>query len=211
MAEMDKGPDSAPKPTDKKVQILEATMRVLRDRGLQSLSFETVSAEAALSRQLVRYYYSSLDTLMCDLSDHLGSRYEETLTKGIAKSGRVERLDFFLDFFFGMSDDHPMPDNLEVYDAFFAYAVGSNDLRKRLHFKYSMLGQVIGHELAIAHPQLGPEARDELSFLFVSMMHAHWSYVATLRYSTRHNLTARRAFARLIDSYVREASHHSGS
>ncbi len=193
-------------PGDKKNRILAATTKLLRTQGLQSFSFDAVANEAGLSRQLVRYYYSSLDELIIDLCDHLAKAYQASLVAGIVKFGQVERLDFFLDYFFGMSEEHPMPDNLEVYDAFFAYAVGSKTLRDRLCESYKTLGQVIEQELAIAHPELNSAACEELSFLFVSMMHAHWSFVASLGYSKRHNGITRRAFARLIDSHVREKS-----
>lgn len=186
----------------KKAQILDAATNVLRDRGLQALSFETVAKEAGLSRQLTRYYYADLDTLMVDLCGHLQKVYQDAIVGGIVKVAEVERLDFFLDFLFGLSTDQPMPDNLETYDALFAYAVGSRQLKDRLCDKYVILGQVIVHELSVAHPSLDHAAQQELSFLIVSMMHAHWSYVATLGFSPDHNRIARSAVDRLIASYV---------
>ncbi len=187
---------------DKKTQILNAATKVLRVQGLQAFSFETVANEAGLSRQLVRYYYSDLDTLILDLCGHLQKVYQDAMVAGIVQVAEVERLEFFLDFLFGLAEDHPMPDNLEVYDAFFAYAVGSEPLRDRLCGKYQTLGQVIVHELAVAHPTLDHAAYQELSFLIVSMMHAHWSYVATLGFSPHHNRIARGAIDRLIASYI---------
>ena len=189
---------------DKRVQILSATTRLLTRQGLQVFSFEAVANEAGLSRQLVRYYYTNLDELIVDLCEYLGMAYQEILFKGIVDVGQVERLDFFLDFFFGVSDSAPLPDNLDVYDAFFAFAVGSDALRERLCETYKTLGQVIFQELGIAHPELDASSRNELSFLFVSMMHAHWSYVATLGFSSEHNRITRRAFDRLIASYVND-------
>ena len=193
---------------DKKTRILGATTRLLMSQGLQAFSFDAVASEAGLSRQLVRYYYSSLDALIVDLLDHHTMAYQEALIAGIVNLGQVERLGFFLDYFFGVSDD-PMPDNLEVYDAFLAYAVGSEPLRDRLCETYKTLGQVVVHELSIAHPQLDARACEELSFLFVSMMHAHWSFVATLGFSAKHNKFARKAFDRLIASYVREGPDYA--
>ena len=187
---------------EKKIKILVAATKLLRTKGLQAFSFDSVANEAGLSRQLVRYYYSNLDDLIVDLCDYLALAYQEALAAGIVKFGQVKRLEFFLDYFFGVSDDYPMPDNLEVYDAFFAYAVGSKTLREHLCATYKTLGQVIVHELAIAHPQLDARACEELSFLFVSMMHAHWSFVASLGYSKKHNRITRTAFDRLIASYV---------
>ncbi len=190
---------------DKKTQILNAATKVLRVQGLQALSFVSIANEAGLSRQLVRYYYSDLDTLMVDLCGHLQKVYQDFLVAGIVDVAEVERLGFFFDFLFGVDQGHPLPDNLETYDALFAYAVGSESVKDRLCEKYVTLGSVILHELAIAHPALDHTACQELSFLIVSMMHAHWSYVATLGFSPHHNRIARGAIDRLIDSYIANA------
>ncbi|MCY6381943.1 TetR/AcrR family transcriptional regulator [Hoeflea prorocentri] len=203
---MSTNPNEDNQTEDKKTQILNAATRLLTAQGLQTLSFEAVANEAGLSRQLVRYYYSDLDVLMVDLCIHLQKVYQEVLVTGIVEVAEVERLGFFLDFLFGLSADHPMPDNLEAYDALFAYSVGSAALKERLCEKYKTLGQVIVHELAIAHPGLDHAACQELSFLIVSMMHAHWSYVATLGFSPNHNRLARGAIDRLIASYVEDST-----
>ena len=187
---------------EKKASILDGATRLLRTRGLQALSFENIAAEADMSRQLVRYYYSDMEALVVDLCDHLAGTYREILVTGVVEVGQVERLDFFLDFFFGVTEAYPMPDNLEVYDAFFAFAVGSGKVRNRLCDIYKMLGQVFIHELSIAHPDIKDYAAEELSFVFVSMMHAHWSYVATLGYADGHGRITRDAMDRLIKSYT---------
>lgn len=191
---------------DKKSQILVATARVLSTSGVQALSFENVAYEAGLSRQLVRYYYSSIDELIADVCDYLGNIYQQILVAGIVDVKEVERLKFFLDFFFNLADGHPMPDNLEAYDAMVAYSVGSPQLKERMCERYYTLGRVMVHELAIAHPELKGTACEELSFMFVSMMHAHWSFVASLGYSRQHNKLARKAIDRLIESYLNDAS-----
>ena len=190
---------------DKKTLILEAATKVLTSRGLKVFSFESVASEAGLSRQLVRHYYPDPEALIVELCDYLGKAYQDILVAGIVEVGQVERLKFFLDFFFGVSEEHPMPDNLEAYDGLFAYAVGSEKLREHLRNKYKTLAQVINHELAIAHPELESHACEELSFLVVSMMHAHWSYVATLGFSAQHNVVVRKAVDRLIESYVKDS------
>ncbi|WP_136659144.1 TetR/AcrR family transcriptional regulator [Nitratireductor sp. XY-223] len=202
---MNTDPNAGDPTHDKKTQILNAATRLLTTQGLQVVSFESIANEAGLSRQLVRYYYSDLDALMVELCGHLQQVYQDALVAGIVEVRQVERLKFFLDFLFGLSEDHPMPDNLEAYDALFAYAVGSASLKERLCEKYKTLGQVILHELAITHPELDDAACKELSFLVVSMMHAHWSYIATLGFSPDHNRLARRAIDRLIASYINEA------
>lgn len=187
---------------DKKTLILRGATALLARCGLQALSFESVAHEARLSRQLVRYYYADLDALICDLCDHLGNAYRDTLVSGVVDVGQVERLDFFLDFFFDLAEARAMPDKLEVYDALVAYAVGSEPLKERLCAQYQTLGQVMTHELAIAHPDLDGGACEELSYLFVSLMHTHWSFVASLGYSRDHGRLTRQAIRRLIKSYI---------
>lgn len=189
---------------DKKTQILRAATRLLAQRGLQDFSYETLAKQAGLSRQLVRYYYDDMDALVSDLCDHLGNAYRQTLVTGVVDVGQVERLKFFMDFFFDLAEGYPMPDDLQVYDAMMAYASGSKQLAGRMRGQYQTLGQVMMHELAIAHPDLPGEACEELSFLFVSMMHAHWSFVASLGYARAHGGLARKAMDRLIASYLNE-------
>ena len=126
------------------------------------------------------------------------------IVAGIVDVGQVERLRFVMDFLFDLADGHRMPANLEAYDAMVAYAVGSNQVRERLCTQYKTLGQVIAQELAIAHSELDGPSCDELSFLFVSMMHAHWSFVASLGFSREHSQVMRKAIDKLIASYINE-------
>lgn len=194
------------KPQDKKTHILIAAADLIRDHGVQAISFERIAKQAGLSRQLLRYYFNDQDQIIVELCDFLGSRYRELLVLGIVKVGQVQRLKFFLDFFFDLAEGHPMPNDLEVYDSLVAYAVGSDRMKERLCGQYLTLGQVIVHELAIAHPELSGRQCEELSFLFVSMMHAHWSFVATLGYSREHSRLTRRAIDRLVESYIKDPS-----
>ena len=190
---------------DKRAKILAAATNLLADRGVQALSYENVAHEADLSRQLVRYYYSDLDSLIVDLCDHLANVYRELLVTGIVDVGKVRRLDFFLDFFFDMADEKKMPAKLQVYDAMVAYSVGSAELKERMCENYKTLGQVMTHELAIAYPQLDGTACEEISYLFVSLMHTNWSFIASLGFSREHSRVTRKAMDRLIASYVSEA------
>lgn len=190
----------------KKHQILAAATELLKDEGLQALSFEGVARRSGFSRQLVRYYYPDMENLVSDLCDHLAGTYRDALVSGIVELRDVERLDFFLDFFFDLASDHRMPDNLKAYDAMFAYAVGSDKVRSRMCDQYKTLGKVVSHELGIVHPHLDAQACEEVSFLFVSLMHAHWSFVASLGYAREHGRLARRAMDRLIASYVNDSA-----
>ena len=192
---------------ERKLQILRSATALIRDRGLQAMSFENLASQSGLSRQLIRYYFPDQETLIVELCDFLANEYRELLISGIVRMAQVERLGFFLDFFFDLASDHPMPDNMEVYDSFLAFAVGSDPLKTRLCDQYTTLGRVVAHELAIAYPELKGHACEELSFIFVSMMHAHWSFVASLGFSRDHGRVSRKAMERLIASYRADAPH----
>jgi AcrR family transcriptional regulator len=199
---MDEKMDRRDAETDRRTQILLALAELIRDQGIQAISFEHIAQQAGISRQLLRYYFAEQDKIIVELCDFLANRYREFLIAGIVDLGQSKRLEFFLDFFFDLAEGHPMPDDLEVYDSLVAYAVGSDAMKERLCGQYLTLGQVVGHELAIAHPELEGRLCEELSLLFVSMMHAHWSFVATLGYSRDHSRLTRRAIDRLIESYI---------
>ena len=94
--------------------------------------------------------------------------------------------------------------SLGAFEALLEASPTDREASDRLRELYKTLRNVIIHELAIAHPQLDGKAHEELSFLFISMMHAHWSFVATLGYSSDHNRITRQAFDTLISSYVGE-------
>ena len=187
-----------------KSQILAGATKLLTRYGIQALSFEAVAKETGLSRQLIRYYFKDLDSLVVALCDFCANTYRDLLVAGIVNIGEVERLDFFLDFFFGLAEGSPMPDNLEAYDSLLAYAVGSSAVQDRMCDQYRTLGHVIIHELAISYPELDGHACEELAYVFVSLMHAHWSFVATLKYAPDHGRLTRDAIDRLIASYVAE-------
>lgn len=75
-------------------------------------------------------------------------------------------------------------------------------MRGNLRGQYSLLGQVIAHEINAAHPRMPAAATEELAFTFVCLMYGHWKMVASLGFSERHNRVSRAAMDRLIRSYV---------
>ena len=67
--------------------------------------------------------------------------------------------------------------------------------------QYTLLGQVLAHEVRLQYPDIPLPACTEISYLFVVIMYGHWKMVATLGLDKSHRLVARRAIARLIASY----------
>ncbi|ROT99430.1 TetR/AcrR family transcriptional regulator [Histidinibacterium lentulum] len=194
---------------DKREAIVRSAFGLLMRDGPAALTFERLGAEAGMSRQLVRYYFQDLESLLIALCDHLAGLYRSQLVSGAAEAGIGERLDFFLDFYFGLRDDRPKPKDDQAYDALFAYAAGHKPVRERLASQYGLLGQVVSHEIQVSFPEIPDRDAQELSYLFVCLMYGHWKMVASLGHAEEHGALAREAMIRLIESYRAAASERT--
>jgi len=188
---------------DKKQRVLEAAYQILATEGLQALSFSRIAERADLSRQLVRYYFDTLDAVMISVCDYLAGLYRAGLVGGLVELDETRRLDFFLDFYFGLLGDPAKPRDDQAYDAAFAFAAGCDKVRQSLKAQYGLLGQIVSHEIQLKYPALKTNEALELSYLFVCLMYGHWKMVASLGYSEDHKYITRNAIDRLIQSYVR--------
>lgn len=186
----------------KKSLIVETAFSILKTRGLQTLSFSEIENDSGISRQLVRYYFPTMDDLMIAVCNFLANLYRSSLVSGVAKRAGSERFNFFMDFYFDLLDDPRKPRDDQVYDACFAYAAGSPAIRNNLRTQYELIGQVISNEIQVQFPTLNEEDAKELSFLFVVLMYGHWKMVASLGYSDEHQHITRSAIDRLVASYV---------
>lgn len=190
---------------DTKSQIVLGAFRALREDGLPALSYDRIAEEAGLSRQLIRYHFKSPDALMVAVCDHLAGLYRDRLIANAKSLEGPSRIEMFLDFYFGLLDgDGAKPEDDQVYDALFSLATCSDEIRVNLLNQYSLLGQVLSHELQLSYPALQRRAADELSFVFVSLMYGHWKMVASLGVSPDHNRLTRDALARLIRAFIAE-------
>ncbi len=191
---------------DTRARIVAGAFAALQKEGLAPLSYDRIADASGTSRQLVRYHFDDPENLMIALCDHLAQAYREALIQNAAQLTGPARLEMFLDFYFDLVDGVGKPKDDAVYDAMMSIAAGSVRVRDNLRGQYTLLGQVLGHEFQLAHPELGKRSSEELSYLFVSLMYGHWKMVASLGVSPKHNDLTRRAMDRLIRSYLKEGS-----
>ncbi|MEO3389007.1 hypothetical protein [Mesorhizobium sp. CAU 1741] len=195
-----------PKPISevRKPEILEAAFQAIKKHGLPMPSYDHISKEADMSRQLIRHYFPTPESLMVALADALASKYRELLTTGILEAKATERLSLFLDFYFNFLSrkDLKKPADDQVYDALFSLAAGSSALKMNLHDQYSELQWTIAYEVQISNPGLSQNACREIGHLFVSLMYGHWKMVASLGFSESYNKVTRAALDRIIQSYL---------
>lgn len=185
-----------------KQAILLGAFKTLMKNGLPSLSYDAISEETGLSRQLIRYHFEDKDSLMIAVCDHLAASYRDSLIASVMQAEGKNRLQIFLDFYFDLLTDMPKPRDDQVYDALIALASGSPRIRENLRSQYSLLGHILSHEFELQYPSLGNQGSKELSYLFVCLMYGHWKMVASLGLSEEHKHITRKAMDRLVLSYV---------
>lgn len=183
-------------------RILDGTLIALQKHGLPPISYDLIAAETGLSRQLVRYHFPEADDLMVAVCDRLAAVYRQLLVTHASRLERPVRLDMFLDFYFDLLDGAAKPRDDRAYDAMMSLSASSRGVRENLRGQYTLLGQVIAHEINTAHPTMPARATQELAYIFVCLMYGHWKMVASLGLSEAHNKVSRAAMDRLIRSYV---------
>ena len=190
----------------RKEAIVDAAFAALMADGLPHLSYDRIAREAGVTRQLVRYHFPDPETLMLTLCDHLAAVYRETLIGEIAGCAAEARLDAFLDFYFDLIAGTPKPRDDRAYDALMSLSAGSDRIRRALRGQYTLLGQVVAHEVKQKHPSIPLPACEEIAYQFVIVMYGHWKMVATLGLHPSHNRVARDALRRIIASHVEDPS-----
>ncbi|MDJ1641578.1 TetR/AcrR family transcriptional regulator [Streptomyces pakalii] len=82
--------------TSKRSQILEAATRVVQREGVKSVTFDSVAAEAGLTKGGLLYRFASRDDLVLAIHQHLADRWEADLVAAAGKPAteatRDERL-----------------------------------------------------------------------------------------------------------------------
>ncbi|MFJ5868432.1 TetR/AcrR family transcriptional regulator [Streptomyces parvus] len=82
--------------TSKRSQILEAATRVVQREGVKSVTFDSVAAEAGLTKGGLLYHFASRDDLVLAIHQHLADRWEAQLVAAAGKPAteatRDERL-----------------------------------------------------------------------------------------------------------------------
>ncbi|MFI1225013.1 MULTISPECIES: TetR/AcrR family transcriptional regulator [unclassified Streptomyces] len=82
--------------TSKRTQILEAATRVVQREGVKSVTFDSVAAEAELTKGGLLYHFASREELVQAIHQHLADQWEADLVaaagKPAAEATRGERL-----------------------------------------------------------------------------------------------------------------------
>lgn len=193
---------SGPESKNTKDRILDSTLLALQKHGLPPISYDLIAAESGVSRQLVRYHYPEPDDLMVAVCDRLAGVYRQLLVTNAARLDGPGRLEMFFDFYFDLLDGAAKPCDDRIYDAMMSLSASSGAVRENLRGQYTLLGQVISHEINTAHPAMPARATEELAYIFVCLMYGHWKMVASLGISEAHNKVSRAAMDRLIRSYA---------
>lgn len=82
----------------RRVQLIEATIEVLAERGYARTTLSDVANRAGLSHGLVNFHFQSKDLLLAETLSHLAEEYRQTWVAALAGAGAgaAERLDALL-------------------------------------------------------------------------------------------------------------------
>jgi len=190
----------------KREAIVSAACSALMRYGLPRLSYDKIAEEGDLSRQLIKYYFPDSEELMLALCDRIAAAYRDGLVQLVREAEGKDRLNIFFDFYFDLLEESPKPRDDQIYDALLSLATGSEPIRETLRSQYTLVQQVLSHELQVTYPQLRPEQCANLGYLFVCIMYGHWKMVASLGFEEEHKNTARDAIDRLLASFLEDSS-----
>jgi AcrR family transcriptional regulator len=78
-------------PDVRRLDMIEATARVLARHGASGASVRTICAEAGVSPGLLRHYFDGVDALIAATYAHVGERVDNVLGKAMAVAGEDPR------------------------------------------------------------------------------------------------------------------------
>jgi AcrR family transcriptional regulator len=100
-------------PESRRREILDAAVRVLRERGPGGCRVEDITAEARTAKGNFYRYFSTWDDLLVAVRDHVLDCYRDDLARRYAEQSRIEwwkamdeEIDRFLDFQLGLGGLH---------------------------------------------------------------------------------------------------------
>jgi len=77
-------------PDARRTELIEAAVRVLRERGPQACRVEDVTAEAGTAKGNFYRYFQTWDALLVAVRDHLLDTYRDDLARRYADAGRID-------------------------------------------------------------------------------------------------------------------------
>lgn len=137
----------------RRTEIAEAVARIVRDRGLDGVTFREVAAEADVSVSLVQHYFGSKENLLIGTLNLQSARLAELIRERMALSestdGTLGRLKVMVASF--IPDDDETRAAMLLYHTFAGAAVTDPSLRSTEAFRNAdSLVQAIEYELAVA-------------------------------------------------------------
>ena len=188
----------------RKPEIVQALYKAIQTEGIKLPSFEQIANAGNMSRQLVRHYFSDGDEMALMLCDSLTAVYKDYMTTAVTLVDQTQRLNLFLDFYFGFLSNRglPKPADDQVYDAVLALAISNPKVRENLKTQYILVQMTMAHEIKISHPSLSHDKCSELGYLIAIAIVGHWKMVASLGFDDSYNRVTRESLDRLIESYL---------
>ncbi|MEM8924173.1 MAG: TetR/AcrR family transcriptional regulator [Actinomycetota bacterium] len=178
---------------ERRVQILDAFLHLVRQRGHSEVTVSEVAAEAGVHRSAVRHFVGNRKDLVIGALDRIDERYDEMFEEAI---GPDPTLDALLDHLF---DQAHLADTSHIDEAYFALmTAGIGDLELRAHLR-GALAREIEWLAAMLTPDGDPEAMS-VAYQIVCLAE-HNVFLQRVGLEQRFSDDARRLADRLVQEY----------
>src|SRR4051812_20697394 len=74
----------------RKLAILEATLKIISEEGMEALTFARIAAQLKIRKSLVSYHYGSLEELIGDLFQLVCRRGQRVTEAAVRNTGSLE-------------------------------------------------------------------------------------------------------------------------
>tara|TARA_Y100000310_G_scaffold249942_1_gene256093 strand:- start:353 stop:958 length:606 start_codon:yes stop_codon:yes gene_type:complete len=134
--------DNQSKENNRKIQILDAALDVIVQKGYSDCRMDDIVAKANLSKGAIYWYYKSKKDIFLSLVNHWVNRWGVTLNHIVEEDlSASDQLKALFDFFLNAYNDNPTVFKAEL--EFWALSSRDKDFRKKTHKVYQEFLELI--------------------------------------------------------------------
>ncbi|MDP6967225.1 MAG: TetR/AcrR family transcriptional regulator, partial [Candidatus Marinimicrobia bacterium] len=134
--------DNQSKENNRKIQILDAALDVIVQKGYSDCRMDDIVAKANLSKGAIYWYYKSKKDIFLSLVNHWVNRWGVTLNHIVEEDlSASDQLKALFDFFLNAYNDNPTVFKAEL--EFWALSSRDEDFRKKTHKVYQEFLELI--------------------------------------------------------------------
>lgn len=189
-----RSPGRPSKAPERSAQVIDAFVRLIGSRGLESVTLDEVARAAGVDRGAIRHYVGNRQDLIWASLDLLMNRYERANREALGNEPSIDR---WLGRLFG--DEWARNEDDAAFDVLLQEAIRDEELRNRLRASYESLVEALANALSRSAPEAPRRATLDVAYAIVCLAE-HNLTMQTLGFPRTRATAARRAARTLADS-----------